>query len=404
MQGSGESLRVALSAMRAQTIAFVALCFYLIVQILPIAGLLGLGVVARSGDLVIQTATISLAPGTTFLMLLRMVTYGLFFFLVLQLSRNDYRRALMLDAILAMIAVYSLIGLYSLQAGDTNLGLPKWAYLGSATGTFVNRNSYATFLAFGICIAATQLTGLLVRMVGSRSGGDREPGDGIRLLAYAAVYVLLLTTVVASQSRMGLFVSIAGTVTALVLSIGRGGGRYATAALIGLLGSVIAIGGVLAVFGAGMFERLGGVERSAEIRSRLYDQVVAMIADRPLTGTGGGTFDLAFPLVHQLPVNPDVVWDKAHNTYLALWSELGLIFGSIPIVMFVLVAIRLVLALAQGRGSRAAQTVALAVIIVGALHSLVDISLEIQANTFVFLALTAIGLASGMTPRRDPAQ
>lgn len=400
MQRSGENLRVALSSMRLQMIAFCVLCAYLVFQILPIAGLLGLSTYASLGDLRIETASISIAPGTTFLMLLRMATYGLFFFLMLQLSRNDSRRALMLDAILAMISIYSLIGLLSLRLGDTNLGLPKWAYLGSATGTFVNRNSFATFLAFGICIAATLLVRILIRRIGQNPDEAKQANDGLRIVVYSAVYLLLMTTVVATNSRMGLFVSLAGTLTAFVLSVGRGGGRQAVAVLVGLLGSVIAVGAVLVVFGERMFERLGGVEKSAGTRFRLYDQVVAMIADRPVTGTGGGTFDLAFPLKHQLPVNPDVVWDKAHNTYLTLWSELGIFFGSIPILLFILVAFQLIRSMAKG-ASQSSQTVALAVIIVGGLHSLVDFSLEIQANTFVFLALTALGLGAGLSRSRD---
>jgi len=41
-----------------------------------------------------------------------------------------------------------------------------------------------------------------------------------------------------------------------------------------------------------------------------------------------------------------------------------------------------------------AQTVAVAVIVLSAIHSLADFSLEIQANTFVFLALVACGASS----------
>jgi O-antigen ligase len=397
-----QKLRVPLSSMRLQLVAFTILCGYLVVQMLPIAGVLGIDILASAGDVVIRSESISVAPGTTFLMLMRMMTYGLFFFLMLQLCRNEGRRALILNAILAIIAVYALIGLVSLRLGDTNLGLPKWAYFGSATGTFVNRNSYATFLAFGICIAATLLIRLLARRIG-RHAADPEPGDGFQMVAYAAIYLLLLTTVVATQSRMGLFVSLAGTLTPLVLSIGLGSRPHATTAVVGLLASVVACGTVLAVFGSGVFERLGGIEKSAGTRFNLYDQILTMIANRPLTGTGGGTFDLAFPLEHELPVNPDVVWDKAHNTYLALWSELGLIFGSLPILMFLLLAARLAVSMAKGRG-QSAQTIALAVLIVGGLHSLVDFSLEIQANTFIFLALTAIGIGAGVSRTRDDVQ
>ncbi len=112
--------------------------------------------------------------------------------------------------------------------------------------------------------------------------------------------------------------------------------------------------------------------------------------------TGGGTFDLAFPFVHQLPVNPDVVGDRAHNTYLALWGDTGIIFGSLPILAFLIAAARIAWRLVAGCGNWCLQTVALSVMIVGGLHSLVDFSLEIQAVTLLFLAITAIGVAASL--------
>tara|TARA_B110000908_G_C10058388_1_gene359443 strand:- start:546 stop:776 length:231 start_codon:yes stop_codon:yes gene_type:complete len=47
---------------------------------------------------------------------------------------------------------------------------------------------------------------------------------------------------------------------------------------------------------------------------------------------------------------------------------------------------------------------ALAVIIVAGIHSLVDFSLEIQANVFLFLAILALGLAKIQKPKSSPLQ
>src|SRR5690606_18271892 len=84
------------------------------------------------------------------------------------------------------------------------------------------------------------------------------------------------------------------------------------------------------------------------------------------------------------------------NTYLALWSELGIVAGSIPILLvavgFVAIAIRF-------RGSRsrldtAPQAAAIAVTVTCAVHSLAAFSLEVAANTLIFLAILACGLAT----------
>lgn len=391
----GEALRIPLKRLRAQPWLFGIVCVYLLIQTLPIAGLLGLG---RLGvdDLSITFSSISIAPGATQLMLLRMLTYGLFFFLVLQVVARESRRVFMINALLAIVSIYALIGLISLQSGDTILGLPKWAYFGSATGTFVNRNSYATFLAFGVCIAATRLMQALVRHTNAYRWDTRLPHSRSTMVGYLVAFVLITSVVIATQSRMGLFVAIAGTLTVVVANAARIVRTPATA-IFAFLASVGGVGSAFFLYGAGVFERIGGVERSAELRSELYRQVLELIAMRPWTGFGGGTFELAFPLVHKLPLSADLVWDKAHNTYLTLWSELGLVVGSVPIVMFALFGFRLIIGVLRSRGDSTHQITALSIMVVGALHSLVDFSLEIQAITFMFLVAVAVGNVASST-------
>jgi O-antigen ligase len=129
------------------------------------------------------------------------------------------------------------------------------------------------------------------------------------------------------------------------------------------------------------------------VRGALYTQVLEMIAARPWLGYGAGAFEVAYPLFHQLPVSADFVWDKAHSTYLGLWSELGLIAGSIPLIVFAMIAWLALRLSLKRRADWAAPAVALGVIVAGGVHSLVDFSLEIEANMFLLLALLAIGIA-----------
>lgn len=386
MASSRQSFRVPLAAMRMQVIGFILLCAFLIFQVLPVSALLGLPTLADTGTLTIASDTPSIAPGATLFMLLRMVTYGLFFLLMLQVVRRSSRAYFLLDALLVVIALYAFVGIVSLQFGDRILGMPKWAYFGSATGTFVNRNSFATFLAFGATIAAAQIV----------SGIIRTKAREIRwssMVLYGTAYLLIMSTLVATQSRMGLFVGVLGSLVPVLLA-GLGNSvrnRTLVVAVVALLGAAAA---AFLLFGSNVTERLGNVEQSGSVRLALYEQVLALISERPLLGFGGGTFELAFPLIHTLPVSPDLFWDKAHNTYLSLWAELGLVAGSLIPLCLILTAGKILVSLFRGTGSWTAQTIALSALIVGAVHSLVDFSLEIQANTFMLLALLAIGFAS----------
>lgn len=384
--------RIELGRFLPQAIMFGIVCIWLVVQVLPIFPV----PLALSDGTSLSLSTISIAPDMTVLMLIRQLTYGLFFYLMLQVCARDQRRKLMFDVLLWIIIAYGVYGMTSLYSGDTILGLEKWAYYGYATGTFVNRNSFATFLAMGGVIAATRMGKLL------SDRAEKHPSDGsIRnfrsnMLIYGLAYAFLLTVVLSTGSRMGLFVTIVGAVTAFSVTLRRTQlGVLALSVPVALTVAVLA----MIYYGQGLFERLGSLESSANVRSDFYVQVWELILQRPWTGFGGGTFELAYPLVHEAPVNSDVVWSKAHNTYLALWSELGFVVGSLPIIAVALLALRMGAGIARKRGSIESQAIGAGVLAIGAIHSLVDFSLEIPANTFVFLALLAAGSVSTVNLR-----
>jgi O-antigen ligase len=388
-----QELRVPLRDMRVQAILFAVFCAYLVVQIVPFGAAFGPMVFATGNGQSVTSNTLSISADATLLMLLRQLTYGAFFFMIVQVCYNDARRRLLMNAVLIIIAAYAAYAVVSLQMGDTVLGIVKRSYQGSATGTFVNRNSFATFLALGTVIALAQVGRRLIDQFERHAHDGRVAGAAGGIVLYGLLYILLLAVVIATQSKMGLFATLAGSAVVagavLVRSV------LSPRALLSLL--LIGIGGLatgLFLFGESLFDRVIDIAESGETRADLYAQVIELIRLRPLTGFGGGTFELAFPLVHQLPVTMELTWERAHDTYLSLWSELGLIAGSLPIVLFGYTAIRLVLALRSNTGSWMSQTVALAALVLAGVHSLADFSLELQANTFFFLALIAAGLTT----------
>lgn len=384
--------RIAIGRFLPQVLMFMVVCGWLVVQMLPI---LPTPLLLSDGTS-IEVSTISIAPDQTMLMLIRQLTYGLFFYLMLQACARDQRRRLLFDVLLWVSVAYGVYGMTSLYSGDTILGLEKWAYYGYATGTFVNRNSFATFLAMGGVIAAARIGKLL------SDKAEKHPSDGgvpnlrSNILIYGLAYAFLLTVVLSTGSRMGLFVTIAGAVTAFAIALRRTRlGLFAMAVPAGLGVAIVA----MIYFGQSLFERLGSLESSANVRGDFYVQVWELIMQRPWTGFGGGAFELAFPLVHAAPVNSDVVWNKGHNTYLTLWSELGFVVGSLPIIAVALLGLRIAIGIARKRGSIESQAIGAGVLAVGAIHSLVDFSLEIPANTFIFLALLAAGTVSTVNLR-----
>jgi O-antigen ligase len=386
----GGPLRVPLGRMWLAALPFLGLLGFLVVQAFPILPG-GASVTTAAGDLV-TSATLSLAPGSTLLMLLQVASYGLFFFLMMQVAANRRRARVIGMALFAVVVAHALYGLVALVLlDDALLFFSKWAYAGFATGSFVNRNSFATFLAFGLVL------GVLLSL------REIKAGTGLRGKApiYLAGTALVLAVLVATGSRMGLLAGLSGAGLAALMAAGKGGaGGPRSGRLVLALLPIAAAVVVVALYGAGTFDRLGSLENDANVRGDLYAQVIGMIAARPWLGYGGGAFEVAYPLFHQLPVSPDLVWDKAHSTYLSLWAELGVIAGSIPLLLiggFATVALKLYL---SRRGDWTAPAAAVAVTLVAALHSVVDFSLEIEANALLFLAILAIAVAR--TPGRQP--
>ncbi|KKB09807.1 O-antigen ligase family protein [Devosia chinhatensis] len=392
MSRAGEALRRSWSELGLPALLFIVFCGFLVVQIIPFGWIAGPVPVFAVDGWTATVPQISISPGMTILMLLRQLTYGLFFFLCLQVLANDARRSLMLKVVLGVVIAYALLGMINLQAGDTLMGFPKWAYFNVATGPFVNRNSFATFLALGAVMALGLAASQLVRRAERHRHDGVPPNVMSNFFLFMIAYGGLLVVIVATQSRMGLVACLAGSAVVVILTAHalRSLGPLLYGLPVALLGFI----GIFLLYGQGLFERLESVDAAREVRGDLYAQVLELIAMRPLTGFGGGSFATAFPLVHAPPVNPDYVWEKAHSTYLSLWSETGIVFGSLPIIAVALVAIRLLANLVQNKGSWSAQAIALGAITVVAVHSTVDFSLEISAVTFLFVALLAAGVSA----------
>jgi O-antigen ligase len=393
-QVAGYEFRVPLSAIAVPALLFAAFCATLVIQVIPF----GAFSIPTPTDLGLTAPQISVVPGTTIMALLAYLSYGMVFWMMLQVGANDHRRQTLFNAILLAILAYAAFGLLTLQLNDTLLGLPKWDYDGSATGPFVNRNSFATFLAFGAVLTVSNITALLRRRLDRHVDDGRVPFNTSMLVLNGVAYAFLAVTIIATQSRMGLMVACLGSLIVAIPAI-PGSQRVRRIALFAVLLATL-LGIALTFYGTGLMERLGSLDHDAEVRGDLYVQVLRLIAERPFIGFGAGSFNLSFPLVHTLPVSPDLVWSRAHNSYLALWAEMGLIAGSIPMLILAIFGFRLLRALLGGRGDAQASLVGLAILAVAAVHSLVDFSLEIHGNAMVFMAIFGLAFSGAVSAEK----
>lgn len=342
----------------------------------------------------VTTPAGSVAPGASLLAVLRTCGYAAAFLLAWSVSTRVGRVRRMAWALFLAAAVFAIWGLVALKLlGDIAPWGEKFAGQGVATGTFVNRNSYAFHLGLALIAGVAVVSEWAHRPRPRKSTGRHWLSE--RSLELVGLWLLLLVVamaVLATQSRMGAAAALAGVMLTRAIMVGKHSGSVLAG-----IGSSLAIGlAGLAVaglgFGYGLAERAIFAVADSDARTDLYVQVAAMIRDRPLTGIGLDAFGPAYEIVHLPPVSTSLTWDLAHSSYLTLWSEVGLIAGSLPMLAIALAAWELWRRVVRHRSDTTVPAAALGAIVAGAIHSTVDFSLEIPANTLLFVVLIGMGL------------
>jgi len=378
----GSALKVSVKDARFPAIAFMVVTAALLLQLAPVGAWLFEPIDTGRGTK-ITSDYLALVPGEAGFALLRWLTYGLFFLLALQPAVSRHRSTNMARAIVALVAVEALYALVALSyLGDTILGFDKTSYRGFATGTFVNRNTLATYLAIGVATA----TSLAIM--------SEKPMW--RVMSVVALGIMV-AALFATASRAGIGAACAGVVAVItmrhLLVPSPRFWAYATAGC-----AVVVLLGVL--YGGEITDRIFFGSGLADRRA-LYWETARMVADRPLFGFGAGSFRYAYTIYHTPDVNVSLAWNYAHSTYLALWVGLGLLVGTIPMILVAYLVVRIVRYEVQTRSGRPAIYAAVGATIAVALHALVDFSLEIHAVAILYLFILALGAARPLFERRS---
>ena len=120
-----------------------------------------------------------------------------------------------------------------------------------------------------------------------------------------------------------------------------------------------------------------------------------MIAANPISGTGLGTFGLAYPAFKTYGSTD--IWDQAHNDYLQLLAESGLVGFILLLAGMGLFLLRHVLPVLAGPW-RLQEPVALGAglgLVTLLFHALVDFNLQIPSNGLLFVLLGGLVVRFG---------
>ncbi len=290
-------------------------------------------------------------------------------------------------------AAYALYGVASFLIEPTMiLWRDKTAYLGSVTGTFINRNTAAAY--FGSCAVIWMLLILedVRRRLPERRIEWRRLSLDLRaipprqILPQLGCLLICLMAMFMTTSRAGVGLSLLALIVAFTLYL-RKDLPPRTGIWISLgAGAAVALG-LLQLLGGRVSSRFDSQGLVDEGRIEAWKSTLRIIADNPWFGTGMGTFQWAFPPYRSPNISIRGVWDAAHSTPLELASEVG-----IPMALLVALGWAIMLlVLARGVFGRRRDVIiplaAAATATLSLLHSCLDFTLQVPGYSIPFFAL-----------------
>jgi len=345
---------------------------------------------------------LSVYPGATLEEARRILTWTLAYALTVQVLTDEERTTRLVRLWVGFGLCMAAFAILQHAAGTGKIyGFrPLTRGGGPPMGPYVNKNHFAGLMEMMLPLAVT--TAIHAWPDGRRTRGLRD---------------FLLTLLGRPRGHESLIAALAAVLTgaALFVSLSRGGILSALASLlvVGLLlarrrstrraGRRLGVFVVLILLAVGWigwspvverFERLRNIE-TERFRYQVWRDTLGIVRDAPLTGAGGGSFESVYSAYKTVP--SELLWDHAHNDYLEVAAETGLV-GVLLWLWFFAAWFRHVLGRIRRRRSRYHRLVsigALGGVVALLLHGLVDFNLRVGANAFLFFVLAGLAVAAG---------
>lgn len=345
---------------------------------------------------------LSVAPSQTFLEGMEMFAYFLLAFILIKtvISRVQIKRIFVLLLILGFFeAIYGMLELTS--QNPSVLFYKKTINLGAVTGTFINPNHLAGYLvmifplAIGFVFSQINFSTLARGSIREKILYFSEKKFVINFLVMAAAVVISLG-ILLTRSRMGFFLVLFSLLLFFQLGLVYFGRMNYSRKVVKRFFQVVFLLITLIFFYVGMdatLERFSIENISQGGRAHFWGDILTVVGDFPLLGTGLGTFSSVYPAY-----SDEILYGKlvhAHNDYLEYLSELGIIGMALLFGLIVFLLTLSFRAWKQRKNPNVKGLVLGCLVSIFAIgvHSLVDFNLHIPANMLLFtliLSLTVV--------------
>ena len=346
--------------------------------------------------------SISLSAQDTFIAVMRLLCYGLVFFLAFQYGRSR-EKALATFKWLAFAGfAYAIYGLIIFWGG---FGTLFWffdeAFKADVRGPFVNRNSFATYLGLTLLCAIAVFN---QRVAGrSRAAFPMPMGRELRIERFIlqvwkplTAILLMTTALILTHSRGGFFSTLAGGLVLLFL-LNKRQQSHSVKSKAALGGAVLVAVIAFVLTSEVLLQRIDRLTVDGSARIEVLGMTAEAIEDNPVLGFGYGTFTDSFRLYRDDRLTAH--FDKTHNTYLENIFELGWPAAG---VLFLCMA-WMALLCCKGAWSRGRDWVypatGVAATVLVAVHSLFDFSLQMPGTAITYACILGVACAQSYSSR-----
>jgi O-antigen ligase len=330
----------------------------------------------------------SLSPPDTLDAVLRGMTLAVFL-VAASIAFDDRRSARSLGMVIVASATFqALYGATEYLSHHQHIfGYSKKHYLDSATGTFINRNHFAAYLAMGLPFALGPLIAGRVTLFGAGTWRQRfvRLSDSSNLLALlcGSAAVVIWIGVFLSYSRGGLAAALVAT---FVLAT-QGGIRRRWWILVAVSALAVAMLSWNEVRAPGeRFAEDPETLITSNNRLPIWQAGLRMLPLYPVAGTGFGTFESAFQIYQP---SSRLHWEHVHNDWLEAAIEGGLVTPVLVVWLLWLVA-RASRKARTSRTGRAPYRCAVAAVAAVLFHSALDFPLRIPAVAVLLACLLGV--------------
>ena len=358
----------------------------------------------------VHVATFSILPGATLDQLILGANYlALFWLTLVSVARNRARQRLVLTVLVFSGLAQALYGAVMTLSGiEYGFLEPKTHGVGWATGTFVNRNHFAGYLELALA------AGIALVLADLRSGAPlnwRQALAGLidlllspRMRTRVMIAVMVIALVL-TRSRMGnvaFFVALALCGNLYILLRHP---KYLVKSLL-FFASLVLVDLLIVSEQYGLekvAQRIEQTDLATEQRTLVFRDLVPVIGQYWVTGSGPGTFAAAYSPHRSADIHR--YFDHAHNDYAEFLIEDGVVGSALLALLAGTTLVHGFLVMRRRRDPMAgalafAGTMGLVAL---GIHGLADFNLRIPAVAATLVTLMALTLSCSSRSRSGEA-